>query len=246
MPDYVKYIDVRPKVSLKVSDHQHTLDSTILNRVDAIWNAALKSPACHLFNGTIYSVYETVPSGFLTRPTEYKYYYAQLIDPTLTSYLNISPLACTGILTCNDGLVLGKRSENVTLDAGKWELAPAGTFDEDCLSNGLLDASKLIKKEIHEELGIPETLVETMGAIAAFEDPVAYTVDILMRVHVPIFKAQLFEYFNKRAQAEYTNVDVVPLHSLEAFASQKQDHLNWVSLAALSRLDMLTACSPSG
>lgn len=240
-------IDVAPDVLIKVAPTPKTLAPDTVKKVDAIWEKARGANASNLFNGTLYSVLSVEHSQITVSATEYKFFHAQLSEPTLFGTLQLRPLACTGILNCRDGLVFGQRSKHVTLDKGRWELAPSGVFDDDCKMGGdLLDAKNLLLKEAGEELGIPSALVQVGNVFAAFQDHTTRTIDLMLSASVPISKVEVRHYFETRLHAEYSDFEVVKISDLDYFVDGNQAALSSVTRATLGLRGFHSACSLSG
>lgn len=247
MNNSVRRLDVYPDVIVEVDRTTAAkLSFDALDRVNEIWRAATSKQDSQLFNGTVFSVQSVEPKRIVVTPVEYKQYYAQVCDPSHTNAFDIRPLACSGLLTCEDGLILGKRSPKVTLDPGKWELAPAGTFDSDCVLGETLDANILLLKEMAEEIGIPPRIAKTGKVVAVLEDEKTRCVDLLVGAHAAITRAEVDSYFEKRPQPEYTQIKVIACSSLSSFVEANKPRLSPVSLAALTMLDIHSACSLSG
>ena len=194
-------------------------------------------PGPTLFNGALYSVMDIQPDRITVRPTEFKQFYAQNQDDSLFVELGIRPLACTGVVRCEGGLVFGKRSESVMLNQGFWELVPSGVFDDAAKSqDGTLSTQAVFTTELVEELGIPESVSSTEDVLIALEDKEQRSVDLILGASVSISTAGVHKYFSDRETNEYSDVKVVPIEGIRDFIAH---HARDILPLSLSILDVL-------
>lgn len=127
----------------------------LISRVDELWQAALSSTNSRLFNGLIFSAKEVTPDGIIGNFVEYKYLIAQHLDARLKFDLNIRPVSLLGFLTCQDGILFGRRQRWVATRPGEWGFLPSeylntDTFDHD----GGIDYVKAFLFALKNELNI--------------------------------------------------------------------------------------------
>ncbi len=228
--------DIAPNILISILESTSRLDPEIDAKIDDIWQAACSMSGDTLFNGVLYSVLEITPDLLTVTPTEYKKYYAQIRDPELSKTLAISPLACSGVLKCKDGFIFARRSEEVTLDRGLWELAPSGTFDEHCLGHdGYLDAHELVRREMEEELGIPRAFAQSSTLLAAIEDTTTHAIDLIVEAQISMDAKSLFEHFQARQNDEYSEVAIIADQDIPQFIALNRHQFALVSLNILEK-----------
>ncbi|MFZ5425354.1 MAG: hypothetical protein ACOZEN_00125 [Thermodesulfobacteriota bacterium] len=125
-----------------------------LERADSIWET-LKASRPGLFDGTLFSLdrFESGAAvGFVAR---YKWYAAQLEDPSLFPELRVRSLALTGVVTANGHAIFGRRRPGLAIEGGLWEFAPSGTIDGVLREpDGSVSWRGVFQEEMREELGL--------------------------------------------------------------------------------------------
>jgi hypothetical protein len=124
--------------------------------VDQIWNQLLiESPS--LTNDRILIAQKVDSPIFHVSKAPYQLFAAARRDPGLANRLKLRPIAVSGILTCEDGIVMGKRANRVTQYPGFWEMVPSGGVT--LQPNGVIDLKHQIQEELREEIGIADANV---------------------------------------------------------------------------------------
>lgn len=234
----VTKLDIGRNPALVIEDINHAIPPRITEAVDDIWNRAILKQDADLFNGAIFCVHKVEHDRIGVFRAEYKQYYAQITDPLLVHDIHLHPLACSGVLTCEDGIILGRRSPNVALEPNVWELAPAGTFDEKCVKGDTLDATTLLLNEAEEELGMPKHVLQVGQLLAVFRDEATKAIDLVVRAHAPISDTDIYRYFRNSPRTEYSRVEVVKPSNIGSFLDQNHTVLNSIVRAGLSLLDI--------
>lgn len=231
-------LDVGPHPSLVIGNTKRVMPSGITVRIDDIWHTATSGRHSSLFNGVIFCVHAVEHDRISVFQAEYKQYYAQIADPLLYRDIDLHPLACSGALTCQDGIIVGKRSATVAVEPNLWELAPAGTFDEKCVKDDMLDATTLLLNEAEEELGIPKHVLQVGHLLAVFRDEKTKSTDLILRAHAPISETEVHQYFEKCPSPEYAQVKVIKPLDICDFLEENRESLNSIARAGLALLDI--------
>lgn len=193
--------------------------NAVLDRVDEIWAAEKLKRGDQLTNGRVYSFSDTRAGSLLIQPAEYRYVLARRRAPDLVNEgLRIRPLAVTGILLCADGLVLGRRSDQVASDAGLWEPAPAGGLSRP-------DAVGQILDELREELGLEPSQVVLNEACGLVEDVESGVIDIVFRLQTPATTRDVINAYQALATNEYAELAIVPQSDIVGFLEANHDRL---------------------
>lgn len=234
MPDDLEKFDVAPKVQLRIEHSSNAPSPPLLQKIDKLWASGLSQGTQNLFNGKIFSVVSLKQDHISVAPVEYKYFYAQVCEPALFDDLRIRPLACTGVLNCDEGIIFGRRSHNVTLDQGKWELAPSGVFDGDCeVMENELSSTKLLRKEAEEELGIPHNHVQPGDVHYVIQDNESHAVDLIVAVAVTLSGGDVLRYFENRTNLEYSEIKIISPRDLGAFLQANASSMSAISRTAI-------------
>ncbi len=120
-----------------------------------IWREETQRRGSHLFDGEIVSVASIQGNRIIGRRADYRWLLAQSRDPSLFKWSQVRPLAVTGLLFCQDGIVIGRRSKSVYQFPGLGELAPSGSVDLTTLDeNDNISLQRQLMQELREEIGI--------------------------------------------------------------------------------------------
>jgi len=191
-------------------------EGRLLAEVERLWQAARSRKGPALFNGNLFSVAERTGgsiSGFIA---EYRWFIAQRMNPGLTRQLDIRPLSVTGYLQCDDGVIVGRRSDWVEQNPGEWEFVPSGTVDPSSIDpDGHVDFQRALLTELGEEIGIAEDQVALpLEPFVIVEDHDAMVTDVVLRGHLRASAASVMSAFDALRNREYTEIMVLPLTSV--------------------------------
>lgn len=182
-------------------------------QVASIWASETVRRPGEVFDGLICSVAEATPASIEVFETRYRYFLAQRRDPELRSLLDIRPLAVSGVLICQDGLVLGRRSGTVEQDRGLWELVPAGVLDPSRRNPvGRPDPVAQLMDELHEEIGLSAHHIllppQLLAIVVDHDDGV---IDLTYCLRTPATADEIAAFVDLHPR-EHDEIRVVPLH----------------------------------
>lgn len=183
--------------------------------IDQLWNEAQnQNPS--LFNGKMLSFVSFIDGKLKGCFVDYKYYWAQLKSPKLKSVLKIKPIAISCSCTCQNKILLGKRSREVTGSPGCYELIPSGGISIDCLQQGKIDLRKQALIELEEEAFISEKNVESCTPIALIKD-----------IHTDLFEIYIeIKLYEKNG-----------LEKLPSYSNNEYSIIQWIQVPEL--LDLI-------
>ena len=118
--------------------------------VTQLWDQALLAKP-GLFDGPIVTVERIEIAKLIVRRAHYRH----AVAARQAAGIALKPLAVSGLLSCPDGLVFGRRAAFVSQCAGQWELVPSGGAET-------LDLERQIVIELEEEIGLTSQQV-TVG-----------------------------------------------------------------------------------
>ncbi|MCA1673633.1 MAG: hypothetical protein LC799_16015, partial [Actinobacteria bacterium] len=182
-------------------------------RVEAIWKDELRVQGDRLFNGPLLSLLRHTPQRLTVQRSEYRRFLAQLRQPELAASLGVQPLAVTGILTCRDGIVLGRRGNRVAQDPGRWEAAPAGSLDRP-------DPYAQLQDELYEEVGITADQLEACRAVGLIRDLETSVYDIVFDLRTSLTAVEVSAAHATAASDEYVDLAIVPADGLLAYIAE--------------------------
>jgi hypothetical protein len=212
------------------------------DKAEQIWQTATQNDQNMLFNGQLFSVQDVTQKSITVRPTEFKYFHAQVNDPdaTMSNALWVHPLACSGVVTCEDGIIFAQRSTQVTLDRGLWELAPSGTFDNSCVVDGTyLSPTVLIQTEMREELGIPNNRIIAQTLKGGITNHETGALDLVIGIELDAGRSDIENYFSNRLCDEYMRVRVVPKCAINQFVEELDQDFSRSSQVTLKTLSLI-------
>jgi hypothetical protein len=161
-------------------------------RVAALWQASCESNP-NLFDGRQMMVTDRREGALVLREARYRHYLAGRADPDFGRRLGLRALGVSGLLSCPDGLVFGRRAE-VSAHSGLWELVPSGGAE-----NGNLQEQ--IVKELGEEIGLNADQVSVGEPIGLIESE--GVIDVVLPLVVSLGAAEIVEIHARRGSAEY-------------------------------------------
>ena len=232
----VHLLQSEPKVTLGAA--APTIGPDIEARVDEIWQREKELRSHELYNGRLFSIDHCDARTIVGWISEYRYFLAQRREPSLHAALKIKPLAVTGILSCPDGILFGRRSVRSEMDAGCWELAPSGSVDDAAVGPaGQVSLEQCLLIELEEETGIGASELSVHSrAVALVEDPQSHVTDVGIMLATASSAAQIQRRFAALENREYSELEIVAPAELRAFRRDQAYSLGAVSAALLDAL----------
>lgn len=211
--------------SIELTANSANLHPDISSKVDALWKSALlKNPT--LTDGIILSISKIETNTIFCNKIPYRYWIAQKQCPELFSYLKTQPLAVSGLLCCEDGIIFGKRSSQVTQQPDCWELVPSGGVEEECIKNNkYIDYQEQLYAELKEELGIFEESIINTKSICLIEDSETHVFDIGITLTTLLKFKQVKNCFLENKNSEYTDITLVNKQQLPKFLHDNNDYI---------------------
>ncbi|MCP2000805.1 NUDIX domain-containing protein [Nitrobacter winogradskyi] len=206
--------------------------------MNEIWQREKQLRSHELYNGQLFSIDHCDARTIVGWISEYRYFLAQRREPSLHAALKIKPLAVTGILSCPDGVLFGRRSDRSEMDAGCWELVPSGGVDDTAVgSAGRVSIERSVLTELEEETGIGASELSAHSrAVALVEDPQSHVTDVGIMLATTSSAAQIRRRFAALEKREYSELEIVAPADVGAFRRARVDSLGAVSAALLDTL----------
>lgn len=200
--------------------------------VKECWEEEKKLKGDHLYNGWLVHVQELSSQMIQGQLVEYCIYIAQLRSAAFKSHFSIFAAAVDGLLLSNDHILVGKRSQMVTLDQGCWEFVPSGTLSERFIEGEFLDFKKEIQKEFQEETAFNPKEIERMQVLGAMQDHLYKTIEIIVLLEA---SPDLYKK-SPSVSSEYDAFEWVPKTEIEAFFLRKNpNEISRFSLALMKQ-----------
>lgn len=214
-----------PRLFSRLSDAKRKL-------IDAIWEKEQKRRGGLLHEGVIFSVDSMDKKGLKGSFVPYKYYLAQLCDPSLKADLKITPASVTGITYSQDHVILAKRAFWVAEAPGSYELAPSGGIQKPEDGSEKINIREQLLKELFEEIGVRKSSVQTLKFFALVHDLENDAVELVAKVFLK--PSVLYS-----TTPEYTQIFSVPITELQEFASKRKGEILPLSLFLLRFLKLV-------
>ena len=183
-----------------------------------------------LFDGLAFSVERLDGKQIVGRFVRYSRFVAQAAKPDLFDVLRVRPLAVSGLLTCADGVVFGRRAASVTQDAGLWELVPSGGVDPSCRdATGRIDVVGQVLNELREEIGIERGQVGSAVPFAVVENIGDHVIDVAVAIETRLAAGEIRRLFRQGGSGEYADLAIVPLADVPQFVKRFGGELAGIS-----------------
>ncbi len=207
-----------PQIALRITSNPPDLSAALAATVESQWQAAIA--ARHLFNGQVFNADRVTPSLIEGHWTEYRRLVASWADPAIFEQLQPRTLAVCGLLQCEGGVVLGRRSPAMAYLAGIWQSPPAGSIDPRAAQDGKVDPLVALRHELREELGLSLDAL-TARPLCLVEHPGRGVLDLAYALATTLPFAQLVERHRASGDTEYTDlICVPPSHAEQATAGK--------------------------
>ncbi|WP_243310219.1 hypothetical protein [Fundidesulfovibrio agrisoli] len=202
--------------------------ASVLERVEALW-AETQARTPGLFNGSLFSLAAFDGARALGFMAQYKWYVAQLAEPSLFEALRVRSLAVSGLVNVRGHLVFGKRRAGLSLEGGLWELAPSGTLsDASREPDGSLSWRGQFARELTEELGLSAPL----GALKAFalvEDTATNIWELGVSAELDLDPGDVLAAYAGLERTEHDQLSIVPLADVPRFHKTRRKELTGVT-----------------
>lgn len=212
------YLPLDPAFTLNVLEPSAALPAEIEAAVEAIWSRERSRAGCRLFNGPVLSLAAKAPDCLTVRRADYRHLIAQRLQPELGAWLKLRPLAVTGVLTCREGVVFGRRALHLANAPGAWEPAPSGGLSHP-------DPRRQLLEELSEELGLAASQVSPPQAFGLIWEDDGGVHDILFRLTTEATAKDLLTAHQSAGSDEYSELAIVPPQRLGAFLAAHHDTL---------------------
>ena len=207
-------------------------------RVQTIWDEEIQRRSTTLFNGEIVSVMSVNETNIVGRRAEYRWLLAQSHDHAFFRWFQVRPLAVTGVLTCPEGIVIGRRSASVFQFPGLWELAPSGSVDVVMRgSDHNIDLLSQLMRELSEEIGLDGGAVTQIEPLAIACDVDSQVFDVCFVLNTATSWARISELFAANANTEYEHLDILPVEQIAAFLRTNKASTTPLTLSLLQLLE---------
>jgi len=187
----------------------------IKSEIDALWEAATRQSP-DLFDGPVLSVISLSANRLQLARASYRHVVAARSSPRIKELLGLRPLAVSGILTCPQGLVLGRRGHAVSTGAGLWELAPSGGMEYEA-GDAKPDFTTQILKELREEIGLAPDLVRVGQPVGMVEVTQSACIDMVIPLATDLSADEILAAHRTLGSAEYGELRIVPAAELHGW-----------------------------
>jgi len=187
-----------------------TLPEELIDQIENIWIAQQNKKGNKLYNNYIISAVSVTKECIHCCLVEYKFFIAQHTQPNLYKFLKVRPVAVSGLLICDDGVVFGRRNKSTTQDAGLLELVPSGGIEYNQKLDSInVDYIGQILIELNEETGIDRKSIINIYPYCFIEDELSHVIDIGIAIETNLDKKNINDLYKKKSTDEYDNLQIV-------------------------------------
>ena len=210
--------ELSPNLTVVDSGGELNISSSVQEKITSNWELEKQKRDTDLFDGRIFNLTEITRETLTGFYIDYSVSLAQYCDPNLFDDLGVRPLAVSGFVSCEQGIVFGLRNENLTADAGMWELVASGGVDDSVrLDDGTVDFREQFLDELCEEINLPSDAIREIAPIIMLEESQTHVCDIVIETNLFVGAYILFPLFNECGRDEYVSIDIVPEHGVKSF-----------------------------
>jgi hypothetical protein len=199
-----------PIVSIQVDTMLFNFPLKIEKLVDKIWDSAVKQNPTSLRDDLILIFCGYEKGVIKARLCNYRFYYAQHQIPELYSSLGLNSLAVSGVITCKNGVVIGKRGFEMLQDAGMLELVPSGAVDYYHFNNNNKNVESQIISELEEEIGLIKSYLSTVKIVSMVTNPKLHVVDLVFDLRTELSAREIKNRWRDKGSREYSEIYIFP------------------------------------
>lgn len=194
--------------------------------IQTIWEQEQKRRSGKLHEGAILSAIAYDNKSLTGQFVPYKYFLAQLFDPSLKRDLKIVPVSLSGFTLVGENLIVAKRAWWVAEYPERYELAPSGGIRPPNAEQGYVDMKGQILSELEDEVGIEPSFVKSVRFFSLVRDNKSDGVELLAKIVVKPTAIL-------SSSREYNQIITVPLTEVENFAESHAKEFVPLSLEML-------------
>lgn len=194
--------------------------------IQTIWDQEQKRREGKLHEGAILSAIAYDKESLTGQFVPYKYFMAQLSDPSLKKDLKIVPVSLSGMTLVGDNLIIAKRAWWVAEYPDHYELAPSGGIRPPNAEQGYVDMKGQLLSELVDEVGIEADCVKSVRFFSLVRDHKSDGIELLAKIMVKPCGIL-------SSSSEYTQVLTVPLTEVESFVKKHEQEFVPLSLEML-------------
>lgn len=199
-----------------------------------IWREEVERQGSHLFDGEIVSVVSIDGNRIVGRRADCRWLLAQSKNNSIFKWSQVRPLAVTGMLFCQEGVIIGHRSKSVYQFPGMGELAPSGSVDLSTLSSdSQISLKQQLMQELREEIGIDIDSVIEVKPLAVVSDTASQVFDVCFTVRTSLSWSDIQNIFQQSGSAEYDRLELLPIIDIPRFLQISQSNITPLTLALL-------------
>lgn len=213
-------------IHLLPSSSYDELSQTKKSLIQTIWEQEQRRRGGKLHEGAILSALAYDNKSLTGQFVPYKYFLAQLVDPSLKPDLKIVPVSLSGLTILGDNFILAKRAWWVAEFPDCYELAPSGGIRPPNAEQGYVDMKAQILSELEDEVGIEASFVKSVRFFSLVRDIRSDSVELLAKIIVKPCAIL-------SSSSEYAQVISIPISETENFVEAHASEFVPLSLELL-------------
>ncbi len=210
----IKIHILQPGFQLVRAEESISFSPALEQEIAGVWRGLQQKKGHALYDGRIFATRNATSYPIAGTFVPYRYFAAQNMQPELRARMGLNFMAVSGLLSCPDGIVIGKRSGNTLQAEGKWELVPSGGIEGE--DEEPPDAALSIVRELKEETGLKEVDILSVSPLCLIEDPSCALFDICFRIETGLGANSILEKFSTLRKKEHAELRIVTVKELKA------------------------------
>lgn len=215
------------------------LSREVEDEVANLWSIAVTESGGRLFDEAILRVVAIEETRVVVAPIPYRLFYVARLRPDLIDPARLTPLAVTGMSSCEQGVVFGRRSPHVTQAPGLIELLPSGSVPASRTIGAKVDFSGQLLEELEEEAGVSSDAVEAVRLLGVVDAMGAEgVVDLAVSLRLRLSQKELLAAHAARGSDEYVELMIVDFEEVAEHRERWGRQLTPVSDAILRGMQL--------
>ncbi len=214
-------------VELQPSTSYSFLPDSKKNLIQTIWDQEQKKRDGKLHEGAILSAVSYDSTSLVGQFVPYKFFLAQMCDPSLKPDLKIVPVSICGMTLIHEDVIIAKRAPWVSQFPNCYELAPSGGVRPPGRDFNAVDLKAQLLDELEEEIGMGPAHVKSVKFFSLVHDEKADAIELCAEIRLKPSRLIL------SSTSEYSQVIAVPCQELESFVRDHREDFVPLSLILL-------------
>lgn len=206
------YQCVKQPFTVTIKPTNRFIPKVALDFIEKEWEKLIRNYPNQFFNGDILCLENATNSSLIGFFASFKEVYFQRALRSICYYKYLQPLGVNGFIITGKGLLIGRRSQSVSIYKGYYECPPSGSLDKNYCFNDSLDYCQQILQELKEETMILQSSVAATVPLLLVYDKIYHHLDICLRIELKEDRA-----ISTATTYEYSELFFLPFSDIPTF-----------------------------